>query len=149
MNDFERESSTMDMKEEMMSDAVDDAMEGEDEGEGEEVEGDKILKEVLDEIGMSMNESVNPLSLSYLPPISVLFSSCGDHVLIDGDSWYRHPLRTRSGMKPYSRHESLWQRGYRVRRCNLRRADHRGGEGRHRRRKRICRNGWTRSDGIE
>ena len=39
MNDFERESSTMDMKEEMMSDAVDDAMEGEDEGEGEEMEG--------------------------------------------------------------------------------------------------------------
>ncbi|WVQ94573.1 hypothetical protein IAU59_001653 [Kwoniella sp. CBS 9459] len=58
MNDFERESSTMDMKEEMMSDAVDDAMEGEDEGEGEEVESDKILKEVLDEIGMNMNESL-------------------------------------------------------------------------------------------
>ncbi|WVQ83483.1 hypothetical protein IAT38_005624 [Cryptococcus sp. DSM 104549] len=58
MNDFERESSTMDMKEEMMSDAVDDAMEGEDEGEGEEVESDKILKEVLDEIGLNMNESL-------------------------------------------------------------------------------------------
>ncbi|WWC59893.1 uncharacterized protein I303_102455 [Kwoniella dejecticola CBS 10117] len=58
MNDFEKESSTMDMKEEMMSDAVDDAMEDEDEGEGEEVESDKILKEVLDEIGMNMNESL-------------------------------------------------------------------------------------------
>ncbi|AAW45019.2 conserved hypothetical protein [Cryptococcus deneoformans JEC21] len=58
MNDFERESSTMDMKEEMMSDAVDDAMEDEEEGEGEEVESDKILKEVLDEIGMNMNESL-------------------------------------------------------------------------------------------
>jgi division protein CdvB (Snf7/Vps24/ESCRT-III family) len=59
MNDFERESSTMDMKEEMMSDAVDDAMEGEDEGEGEEMESDKILKEVFDEIGMNMNEAVS------------------------------------------------------------------------------------------
>lgn len=59
MNEFEKESATMDMKEEMMSDAVDDAMEDEDEGEGEEVEGDKILKEVLDEIGMSMNDSVS------------------------------------------------------------------------------------------
>jgi len=49
----------MDMKEEMMSDAVDDAMEGEDEGEGEEMEGDKILKEVFDEIGMSMNDAVS------------------------------------------------------------------------------------------
>ncbi|GFZ42918.1 hypothetical protein JCM24511_00636 [Saitozyma sp. JCM 24511] len=68
MNDFERESSTMDMKEEMMSDAVDDAMEQEDEGEGEEVESDKILKEVLDEIGMNMNDALvsaptaNPLA---------------------------------------------------------------------------------------
>ncbi|WVN87248.1 uncharacterized protein L203_102425 [Cryptococcus depauperatus CBS 7841] len=68
MNDFERESSTMDMKEEMMSDAVDDAMEDEDEGEGEEVESDKILKEIMDEIGMNMNESLvsaptsNPLA---------------------------------------------------------------------------------------
>ncbi|CAD6584266.1 MAG: ESCRT-III subunit protein did4 [Tremellales sp. Tagirdzhanova-0007] len=68
MNDFERESSTMDMREEMMSDAVDDAMEGEDEGEGEEVESDKILKEVLDEIGMNMNDALasaptaNPLA---------------------------------------------------------------------------------------
>jgi charged multivesicular body protein 2A len=59
MNDFERESSTMDMKEEIMSDAVDDAMEDEDEGEGEEAEGDKILKEVLDEIGMGMNDAVS------------------------------------------------------------------------------------------
>lgn len=59
MNDFERESSTMDMKEEMMSDAVDDAMEDEDEGEGEEVESDKILKEIMDEIGMGMNDAVS------------------------------------------------------------------------------------------
>ena len=73
MNDFERESSTMDMKEEMMSDAVDDAMEDEDEGEGEEAEGDKILKEVLDEIGMGMNDAVSP------PPSQPIeaSSSCG------------------------------------------------------------------------
>jgi hypothetical protein len=38
---------------------VDDAMEQEDEGEGEEVESDKILKEVLDEIGMNMNDAVS------------------------------------------------------------------------------------------
>lgn len=42
-----------------MSDAVDDAMEDEDEGEGEEVESDKILKEVMDEIGMGMNDAVS------------------------------------------------------------------------------------------
>jgi len=44
-----------------MSDAVDDAMEDEDEGEGEEAEGDKILKEVLDEIGMGMNDAVSAM----------------------------------------------------------------------------------------
>lgn len=59
MNEFEKESATMDMKEELMSDAVDDAMEDEEEGEGEEAEGDKILKEVLDEIGMNMNDAVS------------------------------------------------------------------------------------------
>lgn len=55
MNEFEKESSMMDMKEEMMSDAVDDVMEDE---EDEEAEGDKVLKEVLDEIGVSLAQQV-------------------------------------------------------------------------------------------
>lgn len=69
MNEFEKESATMDMKEEMMSDAVDDVM---DEGlEDEEEESDKILKQVLDEIGVDLSQQVrNPfvyvsLRLSY------------------------------------------------------------------------------------
>jgi len=67
MNDFEKESSMMDMKEEMMSDAVDDVME--DDAEDEEEEGDKILREVLDEIGVSLSQqvsSVPSLSRVYL-----------------------------------------------------------------------------------
>jgi hypothetical protein len=56
MNDFERESATMDMKEEMMSDAVDDVMD--DDLEDEEEESDKILKEVLDEIGVGISQQV-------------------------------------------------------------------------------------------
>lgn len=60
MNEFEKESSTMDMKEEMMSDAVDDVMD--DELEDEEAEGDKILKEVLDEIGIGLAQEVSSLS---------------------------------------------------------------------------------------
>ena len=56
MNDFEKESSMMDMKEEMMSDAVDDVMDD----EGEEVEeGDNILKQVLDEIGVVLSQQVS------------------------------------------------------------------------------------------
>lgn len=58
MNEFEKESSMMDMKEEMMSDAVDDVMDEEDE---EEEEGDKILKEVLDEIGVNLSQQVSAL----------------------------------------------------------------------------------------
>ena len=57
LQDFERESSAMDMKEEMMSDTIDDVME--DEGETEEEESDAILKQVLDEIGVSMNQQVS------------------------------------------------------------------------------------------
>lgn len=62
MNDFEKESSMMDMKEEMMSDAVDDVM---DDEEDEEEEGDKILKEVLDEIGVDLSQKV------YLPTLVI------------------------------------------------------------------------------
>lgn len=62
MNDFEKESSMMDMKEEMMSDAVDDVMD--DELEDEEEEGDKILRQVLDEIGVDLSQQVRTLSKS-------------------------------------------------------------------------------------
>lgn len=57
MNEFERESATMDMKEGMMSEAVDDAMDNET--EDEEEEGDKILKEVLDEIGVNLQQQLS------------------------------------------------------------------------------------------
>ena len=59
MNEFEKESSAMDMKEEMMADAVDDVMD--DEAEDEEEEGDKILREVLDEVGVSLQQAVSRL----------------------------------------------------------------------------------------
>lgn len=59
MREFERESEVMDMKEEMMSDAVDQAMDDEADGIGEEEEGDAILKEVLDSIGVDLSQSVS------------------------------------------------------------------------------------------
>ena len=61
LQDFERESSSMDMKEEMMSDTIDDVME--DEGETEEEESDKILKQVLDELGVSVSQQVRAFCL--------------------------------------------------------------------------------------
>jgi len=54
MMDFERESEFMDMKEEMMNDAIDDAVEEED----DEAETNEIVDRVLDEIGIDMNQQV-------------------------------------------------------------------------------------------
>jgi len=61
--EFEKESEVMDMKETMMSEAVDDVMDDEAE---EEEEGDRILKEVLDEIGVSVGHQ-----LGDAPPTSL------------------------------------------------------------------------------
>ena len=69
MTEFEKESSMMDMKEEMMSGAVDDVM---DEEEDEEEEGDKILKEVLDEIGVVLSHQVTSPGLSRFYPLTLL-----------------------------------------------------------------------------
>lgn len=72
MNEFERESSMMDMKEEMMSDAVDDVMD--EDLEDEEEEGDKILKQVLDEIGVDLDHQVWAASI-LAGPFLHLYSS--------------------------------------------------------------------------
>ena len=50
MMEFEKQSEIMDMKEEMMDDAIDGAM-GEDD---DEIEGDKIVTSVLEELGIEM-----------------------------------------------------------------------------------------------
>lgn len=52
--EFERENDVMDQRQEMMDDAIDDVTGLEDEEEGEEV-----VKEVLDEIGVDLGQSVS------------------------------------------------------------------------------------------
>uniref|UniRef100_A0A915HS42 Charged multivesicular body protein 2a n=1 Tax=Romanomermis culicivorax TaxID=13658 RepID=A0A915HS42_ROMCU len=54
MMEFEKQSEIMEMKEEMMSDAIDDAMAGEE----DEEESDKIVTQVLDELGIQWNEEM-------------------------------------------------------------------------------------------
>lgn len=52
--EFERENDIMDQRQEMMDDAIDEAT-----GlEGEEEEGEDIVKEVLDEIGVDLSQAV-------------------------------------------------------------------------------------------
>ena len=51
--EFEKENDVMDQRQEMMDDAIDDVTGLEDEEEGEEV-----VKEVLDEIGVDLGQAV-------------------------------------------------------------------------------------------
>lgn len=57
LQDFEKQSEIMDMKEEMMNDAIDDAMEGDD----DEEETDAVVSQVLDELGLQLNEELGSL----------------------------------------------------------------------------------------
>ncbi|KAL1237610.1 Charged multivesicular body protein 2a [Trichinella nelsoni] len=68
MNDFERQSDLMEMKEEMMNDAIDDAMAD----EGDEEETDAIVSQVLDELGIQFNEELNklPPAASTVSPVT-------------------------------------------------------------------------------
>lgn len=63
MAEFEKESAMMDMKESVMSDVVDDVMD--DDLEDEEEEGDKVLKQVLDEIGVDLSQQVRSSNTHY------------------------------------------------------------------------------------
>ena len=54
--EFERENDIMDQRQEMMEDAIDDVTGLEDEEEGEEV-----VNQVLDEIGVDLNQAVGSL----------------------------------------------------------------------------------------
>ncbi|XP_045126694.1 charged multivesicular body protein 2a-like isoform X2 [Portunus trituberculatus] len=57
MQEFEKQSEIMDMKEEMMNDVIDDAMGDED----DEEESDAIVSQVLDELGLQMTEGLSDL----------------------------------------------------------------------------------------
>lgn len=59
--EFEKENDVMDQRQEMMDDAIDDVTGVEDEEEGEEV-----VKEVLDEIGVDLGQAVRYPSLHFV-----------------------------------------------------------------------------------
>jgi charged multivesicular body protein 2A len=52
--EFERENEMMDQRQEMMDDAVDDAM-----GVDDEAEGDEVVEQVLEEIGVDLRQAVS------------------------------------------------------------------------------------------
>jgi charged multivesicular body protein 2A len=57
MMEFSRESEMMEMKQEMMNDAIDEVVEEEE----DEEETNVILNQVLDEIGINVNQQVDYL----------------------------------------------------------------------------------------
>ncbi|RHZ77035.1 hypothetical protein Glove_186g54 [Diversispora epigaea] len=65
MMEFEKETEIMDMKEEMMEDAIDDVMDEEEDDE----ESELIVNQVLDEIGISLDQSLadTPSSIERTP----------------------------------------------------------------------------------
>lgn len=58
MMDFERESEIMDLKEELISDTIDDAIGEED----DEEETDVIVSQVLDELGISLDQELSEIT---------------------------------------------------------------------------------------
>merc|ERR1719511_386544 len=63
---FEKQSEIMDMKGEMMEDAIDDVMGDED----DEEESDAIVNQVLDELGLQLNDKLGdvPIGTGTLAP---------------------------------------------------------------------------------
>lgn len=73
--EFERENEMMDQRQEMMDDAIDDAM-----GVDDEAEGDEVVEQVLEEIGVDLRQAV-----------SRLLAVDWRLVLMNSYRWERHP----------------------------------------------------------
>lgn len=89
--EFERENEIMDQRQEMMDDAVDEATGLDDEEEGEE-----IVKEVLDEIGVDLGQAVCSV---LVVPLALPVDSTNDFLLFFSfdPAWRDTKWDTRSG----------------------------------------------------
>ncbi|XP_041969377.1 charged multivesicular body protein 2a [Aricia agestis] len=57
LQEFEKQSEIMDMKEEMMNDSIDEAMEADD----DEAESDAVVGQILDELGLQLGDQLSGL----------------------------------------------------------------------------------------
>lgn len=101
--EFERENDIMDQRQEMMDDAIDDVTGLEDEEEGEEV-----VNQVLDEIGVDLKQAVRLISNSQHCPKARLTGLDGRNTFWSSErssrgrsggsgNWRRRRRRRRSG----------------------------------------------------
>lgn len=90
LQEFEKQSEIMEMKEEIMNDAIDDAMED----EADEEESDAVVSQVLDELGLQLTDQLSGLpqanaSLSVSSskvPIAAAASSSAGTPVTDADA---------------------------------------------------------------
>ena len=94
--EFEKENDIMDQRQEMMDDAIDDVTGLEDEEEGEEV-----VNQVLDEIGIDLGQAVRPMAFF------TLHNLCADKCPIARGNSVRitedHRCRWKSGTGSWGR----------------------------------------------
>lgn len=91
--EFERENDIMDQRQEMMDDAIDDVTGAEDEEEGEEV-----VNQVLDEIGVDLGQAVSMDMLSVGLCTDVICRWVTHHRDCRVMLWLRVKLRKRLGV---------------------------------------------------
>lgn len=99
--EFEKENDIMDQRQEMMDDAIDDVTGLEDEEEGEEV-----VKEVLDEIGIDLSQAVSLPRSANRVKSPVRLTTCLCRIPANCFSWVIHraafkktPSRTARSLK--------------------------------------------------
>lgn len=98
--EFERENDIMDQRQEMMDDAIDDVTGLEDEEEGEEV-----VNQVLDEIGVDLGQSVSQESI-----ISVSLRLLTTATARRNTLWYTEADSSRRTSRPSDRRARPWRR---------------------------------------
>merc|ERR1712168_268535 len=81
MMEFQKQSEMMDMKSEMMEDVIDDAMEGSD----DEEESEQIVKQVLDELGLQLNEELGSIQMGAGPSTAAANKPMSDSAAADAD----------------------------------------------------------------
>ncbi len=82
MQSFAMESERMDMTEEMMGDTIDDVMTD----ETDEAETDEVISKVLDEIGVSLGESIPDAPTGVTAPAKATKASAGKAAVAEGVS---------------------------------------------------------------
>jgi predicted component of type VI protein secretion system len=87
--EFERENDLMDQRQEMVDDAIDDAM-----GMEDETEGDEVVEQVLEEVGIDLRQAVSLLAILLERRAMLIISRWGKRHRV-----YRPMLLQRAGSR--------------------------------------------------